>query len=195
MLINRKDQIMLTAQQLFRSKGFSATSMRDLATVVGIEASSIYSHIKSKDEILEFICFSMADQFFQKMEAASFDEMSPINKLSAAIKGHVDVITENTDASGVFFNEWKHLKDQSLIKFKELRDQYEQKFVTIIEEGISRQVFQNIDSKFTVLSILSSLNWVYEWYNPRGEMNPTQIADNLTKILLKGIENKEHGNH
>ena len=42
---------------MFKDKGFAASSMRDLAETVGIEAASLYNHIKSKSEILQEIIF------------------------------------------------------------------------------------------------------------------------------------------
>ena len=50
-----KERIFGVAIKLFAQKGFNATSMREIAEAVGIKKASMYSHFKSKDEILEKI--------------------------------------------------------------------------------------------------------------------------------------------
>ena len=49
---------------MFREKGYAGTSMRDLANAVGIEAASLYNHIKSKEDLLLQICVAVAQDFF-----------------------------------------------------------------------------------------------------------------------------------
>ena len=61
----RKDVIIRKASALFRTKGFTATSMRDLAISVGVEAPSLYNHIGSKSELLQDICFKIADELLR----------------------------------------------------------------------------------------------------------------------------------
>jgi len=189
-VLSRKQQIESTATSLFKSKGFSATSMRDLANALGIEAASIYSHIKSKEEILQRVCFRMANEFFEALDAADAPEATATEKLRRAIHAHVQVLTQNTAASAVFLHEWRHLSEPFHSTFLALRDKYEAHFREIIRSGIQSAEFTVPDEKFAALTILSSLNWIHTWYKPEGKMTPTEIADNLSEMLLNGLKDK-----
>src|SRR5580765_5269419 len=90
--IKRKDQITQIAQNKFREKGYRAVSMRELADHVGIEAASFYNHFDSKESILKEICFRMAAEFFNGIEAAIGGEKSLERQLTKAIASHINVI-------------------------------------------------------------------------------------------------------
>lgn len=188
-VLTRKEQIEKTATALFKRKGYTATSMRDLANALGIEAASIYSHIRSKEEILQRVCFKMADEFFDALDAAESMAGPATVRLQRAIAAHVQVLTQNTEASAVFLHEWRHLSEPLHSNFLALRDKYEARFRDIISEGIQRGEFSVPDEKFAVLTILSALNWIHTWYKPEGKMTPTEIAENLSEMLLNGLRN------
>lgn len=185
--IKRKDQITQIAQHKFREKGYRAVSMRELADHVGIEAASFYNHFDSKESILKEICFRMADEFFKGIEVVINQEKLADKMLERAIKSHIQVITANTDASAVFFHDWRYLSEPFLTEFKALRRNYENIFRKIIKEGMNNGTFDKLDETFTVLTIFSSLNWVYEWYDPQGKFTPGQIAEHLSKLILDGM--------
>ena len=186
--LSRKQQIELKATELFKNKGYSATSMRDLAQVLGIEAASLYSHIKSKEEILQKICFRIAKEFFETKDRSENLDGTPTQKLKLAMAAHIEVITKDTDASAVFFHEWRHLSEPYMSDFLHMRDVYEGWFVSIIEEGIQTGEFVEQNTKFGMLTILSAINWIHGWYKPEGKMSLQEIEDQLITTVISGLK-------
>jgi TetR/AcrR family transcriptional regulator, cholesterol catabolism regulator len=186
-LFDRKEQINEIAQNLFRTKGYAATSMRDLAREIGIEPASIYSHVKSKEALLQKICFRIADEFFEALQQVLEQDADAAAKLSAAIDAHVNVIVENLDATTVFFHEWKHLSEPSLVEFKSLRNKYEKQFRSIIEEGVASGEFDKVDAHVSVKLLFAMMNSIYEWYNPKGKLKRKEIVRNIVETYVNGI--------
>ena len=56
----RKDQIVKISAKLFKEKGYSAVTMRDIAKALDIKAASLYNHIASKQDILKYVIISIA---------------------------------------------------------------------------------------------------------------------------------------
>jgi AcrR family transcriptional regulator len=189
-IVSRKVQIEGIATELFRKKGYAATSMRDLAQAVGMEAASIYSHIKNKEALLSSICFRLADAFMDAKKEMELQTMPAPLLLQKAIEAHVRVITNNLDASAVFLHEWRHLSPEPLAEFIALRKAYENYLIRIIQQGKEEGKFQFEDEKIAVLSLLSGLNWIYDWYKPEGKLSPEQVAQNLSNLLLNGLTKK-----
>jgi len=186
--LDTRQEIRRTAKKLFKEKGYAATSMRDLAREVGIEAASLYNHLSSKEELLHEMCFDIAEQFFQAFQSATAEEKSPAKKLKAAIKAHINVIATHLDASTVFFHEWIFLKETDLTKFKKLRFEYEQGFRDLIQAGIKEKDFKEVNVKLAVFTILSALNATYDLYRSNEKMTPEEITENISNLLLKGLK-------
>ncbi len=184
----RKTQIAEKATRLFRERGYAATSMRDLASAIGIEAASLYNHVRSKEELLHRICFKLAEAFFQARNEVESLHLAPPLKLRLAIEKHVEVITAQRDASAVFQHEWRHLSEPDLSVFRSMRNEYEDYFANIIREGIKNGHFRPTDEKLSVLSLLSSLNWLYDWYRPDGSLQPHEIAAHQAELFINGIQ-------
>ncbi len=184
---SRKDKIIQQATLLFDDKGYSAASMRDLAKEVGIEAGSLYSHFKSKESILQNICFKMATEYVDSIRPILDLPFNSSEKLTLAIQSHIRVLTQDPQASSVFQQDWKNLSQPYLNEFIKMREEYEEAFRQIIAEGIKNGEFGIEDEKFVLLTILSSINWTSRWYKPDGKLKPDQIAKRLSDILIKGI--------
>lgn len=185
--VSRKEHIRNSAQKLFRKKGYAATSMRDLAKEVGMEAPSIYNHYASKNELLKDICFDIAAQFYKAFATTTQPQATAADKLSAAIRAHIHVIYNNIEASSVFFDEWMFLEGTDLSKFKKLRNEYQQQFRELIEAGMEHNEFKHVDVRMVTFTILSSLNATYELSKSGNKESIEDIANSINEILLNGI--------
>ncbi len=185
----RKAQIRRQATALFQDRGFAATSMRELAAALGVEAASLYSHISSKQELLHDICFRLADEFFGALEIAEHTTNSPIDALRLLIHGHVRVLTTDPAASQVFLAEWRHLAEPALTAFIDRREAYEVRVRALLRRGADAGTLRlpANDERFAALWLLSGLNWLPTWYKPDGKLTADEIAERLTTTLLQGL--------
>ncbi len=183
---NRKSQIYKHAQNLFRERGYTGTSMRDLAKAVGIEAASLYSHIPSKAYLLEEICFRLSRQFHLGIADIN-PKLNPIDKIKAAIHMHMDVIANNLDASAVFLHDWRFLDDPKLQEFISKRRDYQKYFEEIVNEGIEKGVFTDCEPKLFLNHMFSAMNWTYEWFRQDSGKTVSDLSDEIYNIFFKGI--------
>jgi AcrR family transcriptional regulator len=189
--LSRKEQVIRKAAELFREKGYAASSMRDLAQKLGIEAASLYSHIKSKEEILRSLCFDMASEFRKSLDEVEKQSAPASEKLKKGIIGHIQVMAKDLTASAVFMNEHRHLSQPYLRDFLLLRINYINRFKTIIEEGVRSGEFKpDIDKKLAVMTLFSSLNWMPQWYDPTSNIDPTELGHQLADMLVNGLKIK-----
>ncbi|MBL7862935.1 MAG: TetR family transcriptional regulator [Cyclobacteriaceae bacterium] len=187
--LSRKEQVIRSAAELFREKGYAASSMRDLAQKLGIEAASLYSHIKSKEEILQSLCFDMATEFRKSLAEVEKKNVTAGEKLRLGIIGHIQVMAKDLTASAVFMNEHRHLSQPYLRDFLLLRINYINRFKAIIEEGARNGEFKDtIDKKLAVMTLFSSLNWMPMWYDPASKIVPTDLGQQLADMLVNGLK-------
>lgn len=185
---DRKDQVLRTAAKLFSERGYHGTSMQDLARDLGILRGSIYAHIDSKEEILFEIVDAGAARFLERMGAVHQTVAPPPEKLRAAIEAHVTTVAEHLDASTVFLNDWRHLSPKLRRRIEQKRDTYQGLVADIIDEGVRLGVFRkDLDVRFAALLILSTVNWVYQWFDPAGPMTAPQVAEVFSEMILIGF--------
>lgn len=185
--MSRRASIIHEAARLFEEKGFKATSMRDLATHVGIEASSLYSHISSKQQILKEICFHEAELFLGHIEKVQASNISEYEKLHVVANFHIDSAFERITSATVFNNEWMHLNEEDRLQFIGLRDKYEESLKVIITscmEECSESKDYHVD--VILQYFLSSFKWLYT--SDKFKMFPKElIQEQLIKLIFQGL--------
>jgi AcrR family transcriptional regulator len=185
---SKKDLIVLKASVMFREKGFPATSMRDLAESVGIEAASLYNHIRSKNEILEAICFDVANRFTTNIESIEVAPISSIAKVETLLRFHIRQMVDQYEEVYVSDREWKHLEEPYLSNFQNQRRIYRKRFAAIIEDGIRKNEIKNIDAPTAVLIMLHAVSGIESWHRSKTKINAEELEENMLMIMINGLQ-------
>jgi len=185
---SKKEIINDCAAKLFRKKGYAATSMQDIAEAVGMKAASLYNHIKSKQEILEFLLTRIATSFTSGLNEINSSSLNPRQKLEALVSLHVEMTFKFSDSIALNTGEWVHLEEPALSKYTKQRSSYEKTFKNILDAcKEERLIDKNIDTDIALFSILSSLHWLYSWRNRNSKVSRIELEHQLKKILLEGL--------
>ncbi len=183
----KQQEVVDVAERLFSERGYEATSVRDIAEALEIKPGSLYAHIETKEELLWNIVSDAADRFFGAVKPILGSDLVTIEKLRRVVAAHVKVITGSARSAAIYSTEWRHLSEPRLSLFRARRDEYEGLVRGLVHDGIQEGELADMDEKFATLLILSSMNWIYQWYRPDGPMTPEEIARKLTEMLLNGL--------
>ena len=185
---SKKELILQKAAAMFRQKGFAATSMRDLAETVGIEAASLYNHIQSKAEILQEITFRISNDCSEHLDTLENTKLTSLEKIESIIRFHVNMMLTRFEDYYVMINEWMHLSEPYLTNFSLQRRSYVQRIEAIIEEGIRNGEMKTVKPYVVVLTILSSVRGLEFWHRSRQRITPVEMEDGMVNHLLYGLK-------
>jgi len=185
---SKKELIIERASAMFREKGFPATSMRDLAEAVGIEAASLYNHIQSKSEILQEIISRIANDCNLHLDSVDQPEHDNIYKIESLIRFHVQMMLQRFDDYYVMINEWIHLPEPHLTNFIAQRRSYVQRMEAIITAGIDKKEMKPVMPYVAMLTILSSVRGLEFWHRSGKKVSPQVMEDNMVSHLIGGLK-------
>jgi AcrR family transcriptional regulator len=186
-MTSRKKQIVRTAAQLFKQRGYSAVTMRDLAAAMEIKAASLYNHISGKQEILTQLILEVAHKFTNGIEVIKADGDSAFAKAEKLIALHIQIAVEHTDALAVMNTDWMHLEGAAYEEYIALRKKYELDFKQILSDGISNGEFKDLSVETLLFNLLSTLRSIYLWIPKKSKEEIRVLKKELPRILLTGI--------
>ena len=185
----RRDELLRIAAELFATKGFKNTTVRDIADAAGILSGSLYHHFASKEAMVDEILSSFQEELFGKYAEIIAGDDDPRAKLEAAVRVSFEAIDHHRDEVAIFQNEadylgtfdrFGYLADRNL----ESRDVW----LTLLGEGVrSGALRQDLDVELVYRFIRDTVWVAVRWYRPGGQLSHHDVADQYLTILLDGI--------
>ena len=176
-----------SAIDLFFEHGYEATSLRAIAGEVGIQVGSLYNHLTSKESLLYSIMSTIMEDLLREFDSRLAVVTDSVERLRAAIEVHVFFHTARAREVFIGNSELRSLTAAHRRKVVKLRDQYEERFVDIIERGVADGSFQAPDPKLTAWAILAVGTSTSTWFRTDGRLHLEQIASLYTDLVLNGL--------
>lgn len=186
--ITKREVILHAASELFRQRGYKAASMRDLAEKIGIEAASLYNHIRSKSELLYDICFNTAATYNEHLESVEASKESYLKKVETILRFQIRQMVENSDNVIVADREWVHLDDAYLSNYQTMKHNYRKRFNQIITKGVETGEIKKINVPSTIWLLLHAVNGIESWHRSKTQISPDELEENMISILIGGLK-------
>ncbi len=184
---SKKEVILKSAASLFRSKGFAAASMRNLADTVGVEAPSLYNHIGSKSQLLQEICLAVAADFTAHMDEVELLPLTAVQQVEEVLRFHIGMMLSRFDEVFVANHEWKHLPEPVLNSFLCQRRKYEKRLIGLITAGMDAGEMKPLDPYTVALTFLSALRGLEFLQRHKKSEDMATLEKDMVALLLNGI--------
>jgi len=184
--------ILRTSARIFAEKSYHSTSMRDISRDTGVSLAGLYHYCKSKEELLFLIqdhCFGrVLEQLDKRLKGIS----DPFEKLRVFIDNHLSFFAANMAEMKVLSHEAESLGGDLHEHVSTKKEKYARLARKILREiHEQRQVKHQIDLTVATYALFGMMNWIYNWYDPRGKLSVSQLVDNISRLFLSGFLSQE----
>lgn len=173
------------AAQLFVRNGYDGTSMRDLAKRVGLRPSSLYGHVKSKQELLFRVMERLMDEVLQRAHDALQGRAQPHELIRGLIRANVCHSGPNETA--LLQSELKNLRPRYRDQIVRKQRQYRDLWLEVLAAGTAQGMFQVSDPKLVFLGIDGALTHIERWFNPAGRLGREEVAELFVEWILRSL--------
>jgi AcrR family transcriptional regulator len=183
----KRERILEEAVKLFYERGFSGTTLDDIAGMLGVTKPFIYTHFRSKVELLEAICRPTIEMSLEAIAEAARLPGTPSERLYDGIVNFSKVVLQRQANIAVYFREEKHLSVAGLAEINALRKHFDRVLSELLEEGAHSGEFHIVDIRLSALAIGGMVSWAYTWYQPEGRLPIEQVGAKLARFALQMV--------
>ena len=183
-----KERIKRAAVQLFSEKGYSATTMRQIAKRAGLASGSIYNHVKRKSDLLLEIHRNFVDEIIDKTKFEENDECSCEEKLREVFKTFMKAIFENKLSFKILLEQEAFLPPAAKREVVRNGNLLKKGIEQIIHMGIERGEIREVDTKMATFCVFAICNYTLRWINPKGTHPYEQVGELFFDFFFEGIK-------
>ena len=181
--------ILRTAARIFAEKGYHSTTMRDISRETEVSLAGLYHYCRSKEELLFLIQDNCFGRVLERLQGQLKETRKPVEKLRLVIENHLSFFAANMAEMKVLSHEAASLAGEMHARVSGKKQLYTKLVRRILSEvqQIQTNGEQKIDLTVGVYALFGMMNWIYNWYDPRGKLSVSDLVENITRLFLSGF--------
>ncbi|MGO9683364.1 MAG: TetR/AcrR family transcriptional regulator [Beijerinckiaceae bacterium] len=185
-----RSRIVAAALDLFSTRGYEGTSIRDIASAVGMTTASLYYHFSSKDELFVGVHGLSIDAMTTAVERAVEGITDPWDRLEAAAQAHCATLFDTDGTRAILTARISDGLAEVNDALVAQRDAYERLIQKLVDD---LALPPDLDRKLLRLHILGVMNFLPTWFRRDGPLSAAEIGRQMVRHLRLGLEAKKPG--
>ena len=182
----KREAILRTSVQLFLERGYTRTSLNDIADQLKITKPALYHYFRNKEDIL-LECYRwgciLIREFLDEIVASG---RTGIEKVEAFIRSYTALISGDFGRAVIRLDD-AELSAEGRAEIRTYKREIDRRLRSFIKEGMEDGSIQPCDPKLAAFAIAGAVNWICMWYKPGGSLSPEQVATSFTATLTGGL--------
>ena len=181
----QRDRMLKAAAYCFNQKGYSGTSLKDVADILGLTDAALYYYVRNKEELV-YLCYVRAAEVGREAMQRAIDEgQSGFEQAQLYICSHVEAIVGDSGPLAIM-SEVPSLKPGHRDEVLELSRTHSSNFEAILQRGIADGSIGPCDVRMTGNAIMGSINWIPKWFHGDAKV-ARRILDEFPGILSRAL--------
>jgi AcrR family transcriptional regulator len=185
----QRDRMLKAAASCFNQKGYSGTSLKDVARHLGLTDAALYYYVRNKEDLVYQCYLRAADLGREAMERGISEGKSGFEQAYLYIRYHLEIIVGDLGPVAIM-SEIPALKKAHRNEILEVSRRHSAGFESILHRGISDGSVMQCNVRMTGNAIMGAINWIPKWFHGNPPM-AAQILQEFPEILLRGLRRKD----
>ena len=182
------ESLLAVAVEVFNERGYDGTSMEHLSQAAGISKSSIYHHVRGKEELLNRAVGRALDGLFGILEEPPARSGRAVERLEHVTRRTTAVLMDELPYVTLLLRVRGNTRTERWAM--ERRREFDQRVADLLRAAVAEgDLRADVDARLATRLLFGMINSVVEWYRPdgRGAVDEQQVADAVVRLAFDGL--------